>query len=71
MIAPDEAAIRERQDVLDIAWERINAKGGSSSPRNDYDAGYGAGLDAALLIIEDIGGMDPLVRELQRKGAPV
>jgi hypothetical protein len=65
------ASILKRENVLDNAWDRINALGGTSSARDDWSAGYNSGVDAALLIIEELGGMDPLIRKQQREGAPV
>jgi hypothetical protein len=42
---------------LDLAWERINALGGYAE--DDFDRGGNAAIDAALEIIESLGGSDP------------
>jgi hypothetical protein len=43
---------------LDRAWEQINALGGVAIP-GDSPA-YGEAIDAALAVIEALGGRDPL-----------
>lgn len=55
---PDHKSIA----ALDDAWAAIDALGGSFDPANRYDAGYDAALGDALLVIEEMGGMSPLVR---------
>ena len=47
---------------LDLAWQRINAKLESLRNRNDFDAGESSGLQAALWIIEELGGSDPAAK---------
>ena len=42
---------------LNLAWERINALGGTAN--DDHSRGYVEAIDAALEIIEGLGGQDP------------
>jgi hypothetical protein len=43
---------------LDRAWAEINALGGV--PTTDADCAYCAGIEAALAVIERLGGRDPV-----------
>ncbi len=57
---------------LDLAWELVNALGGAVDSQPQHDAthnGAGAVLDAALKIIEELGGRDPapLRKEIDRE----
>ena len=67
-----DARIREcigdARNPLDRAWEVINALGGNDTQEalgGDEPArcGYGAALEDALRIIEELGGMDPVRRK--------
>lgn len=67
-----EARARAREESgfwespLDQAWERINALGGSIRVPNDYEQGYVHAVEQALLIIEELGGSDPLPKRAAR-----
>lgn len=45
---------------LDLAWEAVNALGGSGEQGNSYDQGYADAINKALEQIEKLGGKDPL-----------
>jgi hypothetical protein len=47
-------------ELLDKAWENVNALGGDDSSPND--GGYCLAIDRALREIEKLGGRDPLTR---------
>lgn len=49
------------QTDMDRAWHSINALGGISS-NHPFDQGYVLGIQQALMVIERLGGSDPLVR---------
>jgi hypothetical protein len=56
---------------LDMAWEAINALGGSSEQNNSYDQGAVDVIAKALEAIEVLGGMDPKQRASAAATAPV
>lgn len=45
---------------LDLAWERINAIGGHAGEYDDFGKGINHAVEQALMIIEELGGSDPL-----------
>jgi hypothetical protein len=45
--------------ATDLAWERINALGGSPQQNNSYDQGFVDAITQALNVIEALGGSDP------------
>jgi hypothetical protein len=47
---------------LDLAWEAVNALGGSDQQNNSYDQGFVDAIQKALEAIEKLGGRDPLGR---------
>lgn len=47
---------------LDLAWQRIGALSGKN--RNDFESGCNHAVEQALLILEELGAMDP-VRRIQ------
>lgn len=46
---------------LDLAWQRIEALTNQRN-RNDYEAGFRSAAEAALWIVEELGGQDPAKR---------
>lgn len=54
---------------LDLAWERINALGGSDLQNNSYDQGAVDTVTKALAIIEDLGGVDPAPKRAEWRQA--
>lgn len=53
--------------VLDFVWAEINALGGAFPDCADQydrakDEGFSEAIDAALAVIEQLGGQDPLTR---------
>jgi hypothetical protein len=48
---------------LDQAWAAINALGGTPTPGDAESSGFVYGIDKALEVIEELGGMDPLKRK--------
>jgi hypothetical protein len=50
--------------MLDQAWHRINSLGGTYLPGDFVAKAYVDAIGAALAIIEERGGMDPLQRNL-------
>lgn len=54
---------------IDAAWERINALGGTGSTSEDLAFIYG--VDRALSVIEELGGMDPLRRQGATRQEPL
>lgn len=55
----DNVRLRE---ALDKSWDKINALGGRCGEYDDFGKGINYGVEQALYIIEDLGGMDPLAR---------
>ena len=49
---------------LDQAWHEINSLGGTFEEEDLAAKGYWEAIDACLTIIEKLGGMDPLQRNL-------
>lgn len=47
---------------LDLAWEKINALGGTTTEYDDFGKGINHAVDQALFIIEELGGSDPCVK---------
>lgn len=45
---------------LDLAWEAVNALGGTGEQDNSYDQGHVDAIAKALEAIEKLGGEDPL-----------
>jgi hypothetical protein len=54
------------ESKLDLAWERINALGGSDQQNNSYDQGWVDAIGKALEAIEKLGGSDPLLKRNHR-----
>jgi hypothetical protein len=55
---------------LDLAWEAVNALGGSREQNNSYDQGHVDAIARALEEIERLGGEDPAPkRALMRRAA--
>ena len=44
---------------LDLAWEKINALGGTTTEYDDFGKGINHAVEQALFIIEELGGTDP------------
>lgn len=63
---PADEAIPE----LDLAWESVNAEGGSSSQDNIYDQGIITGIERALDAIEKLGGKDPAPQRAMLSASP-
>lgn len=52
---------------IDLAWEAINALGGSSMQNNSYDQGAVDAIAKALEEIERLGGKDPEPQRLAER----
>lgn len=48
------------ENPLDLAWEKINAIGGTCGQYDDFGKGINHAVEQALFIIEELGGADPL-----------
>jgi hypothetical protein len=46
--------------IIDLAWETVNALGGSAEQDNSYDQGFVDAIGKALEAIEKLVGKDPL-----------
>lgn len=55
--------------ALDIAWEQINALGGTVGEYDDYGKGINHAVEQALFIIEELGGSDPLSKRAAIKNS--
>lgn len=53
--------------TIDLAWEAVNALGGSAEQNNSYDQGMVDGIARALEAIEKLGGKDPLPQRHREK----
>jgi hypothetical protein len=51
---------------LDLAWESINALGGTIKAGDEYGLGYSHAIDRALQAIEKLGGADPAPKRVKR-----
>ncbi len=50
--------------VLDTVWHRVNSLGGTFSEHDLRAKGYCEAINACLAVIEELGDMDPLQRNL-------
>ena len=51
---------RPIEQELDLAWENINALGGTFDQNDHYERGFSDAINKALEEIEALGGRDPL-----------
>ena len=61
----DATTKAESPQLLDKAWESINAEGGYVAPHDVEGKAYAEAIGKALAIIESLGGMDPTKRREQ------
>jgi hypothetical protein len=48
--------------AIDLAWEKVNALGGTHGEYDDFGRGINNAVEQALFIIEELGGSDPAAR---------
>lgn len=58
---PETTQTAASANLLDQAWDMINAEGGAST--NDYERAFNDGIGKALEVIERLGGMNPSLRD--------
>lgn len=76
-VCKPEVAAENHSELLDMAWDAINALGGyakseaelhtSYSCDEHFDGGYVKAIGDALAAVEKLGGMDPLERKRQNR----